>query len=63
MRSTASLTGEPICLVLNHIYQSLSMILHKADARAILKITPPTSTFDPVFERAAGILTEIEGLV
>ena len=60
--STASLTKEPISLVSNHIYQSLSMVLHKADARALLKRTPLFSSYNPVFEGAAGIFTEVDGV-
>jgi hypothetical protein len=38
------------------------MVLHKANARALLKRTPLCSTYDPVFEGAAGILTEVDGV-
>ena len=62
IRATASLTGEPISLVSNHICQSLSTVLHKANARALLKRTPLCSTYDQVFEGAAGVLTEDSGV-
>ena len=62
IRSTASLIGEPISLVADHIYQSLSMNLHKANSRAILINTYLCSTYDPVVEGAVGILTEVGGV-
>ena len=37
---TSSMTGEPESLVAGHILQSLSMILHRENARAILRRRP-----------------------
>ena len=60
IRSTSSLTGETVSTLANSLYQSLSMILHRSNARAILKRTPYISSNDKILEGASDCLAEID---
>ena len=59
IRTTTSITREPISLVSNDIFQNLSMILQKANSRAILERIKNDSISDPVHEGASNILVEV----
>ena len=58
IRTTASITGEAFSSIATRIYQSLSVTLHKANARAILKRMPAQKLADQVMEGASSIILE-----
>ena len=60
IKSAAALTGEPISAIANEFYQSMSITLHRSNARSILKRLPGNKKVDWVVEAAINILAEVE---
>ena len=58
IKSTASLGGETVSIIANQLYQALSVILHKANARAIFKRLPGQKHIDVVAEAASNLMAE-----
>ena len=58
IRSTASLSGETVSTIANQIYQAMSIMLHKANARAIFKRFPGQKRIDVVAEAASNLIAE-----
>ena len=58
IKSTASLSGETVCIVASQLYQALSITLHKANARALFKRLPGQQHIDVVTEAASNLIAE-----
>lgn len=59
IKSIAAFTGEPISGISNDFYQSMSICLHRSNARSILKRLPGHKQVDSVVEAAINILAEV----
>ena len=58
IKSAASLSGETVSAVSNQLYQSLSVTLHKANARALFKRLLGQKHIDGVAEAASNLISE-----
>ena len=58
IKGMTAMSGENISNISSGIFQSLSMILHRCYARAIIKRSPPPDIENVVKDFAAGILPE-----
>ena len=58
IKSAASLSGETVSTIANQLYQSLSITLHKANARALFKRLPDQKHIDVAAEAASNLISE-----
>ena len=58
IKSAASLSGETVSTISYQLYQSLSVTLHKANARALFKRLPGQKHIDVVAEAASSLISE-----
>ena len=58
IKSTASFGGETVSTVANQLYQALSIIRHKANARAIFKRLPGQKHIAVVADAASKLISE-----
>ena len=62
IKAIASTTGDKISMISSTLYQSLSITLHKSNARAILKRSPITPKLCIAHEEAGWLLSEKQSL-